>query len=393
MNEMTRISLSDGQQIYQDMLALVPEIAARSEEIDRTATVPKDLLDRIERAGGFRMALPAEFGGAEMSLREACTVVEAVSGADGAVGWQMSTALGTHIATARLPYATMAQFYAAGPDTWSKGAYTPKSVAVPVEGGYLLSGRWPFASGAREFEWVSLGFMIKEGNGIRMMPDGIRPDIRICLLPRYQVTVLDTWHVTGMRGTRSDDLELRDVFIPEDKQGPFFGPANFDAPIVRGIMPSATAPVHSAIMLGILKAAMADLAHVALTRKPASNPKTVMKDDPVFLHAFGQLSARVNALDALYQLSLDLCETISDARRLPTPLEETRLCADGTYINHESTRIMDEIMMHAGSSAIYEHQAQQRRWRDLRVAAQHQVANLGHYGRYGGELVRASATA
>ncbi len=373
--------------IAERITAILPEIAKRSAEIDALANVPADLLAKIEQAGGFSMATPVEFGGAAMSLRAICKVIFDVATADASLAWQMGTAVGTQILTARLPHATLVRYYETGPDTWAKGAYTPKTVAQPVEGGYRLTGRWPFASGARQYEWVALGSMVAYGKGVKMMPDGQRPDIRVGLLRKDAVKVIETWNVVGLRGTRSDDLEVTDLFIPEAWQGSFFGGSNLDAPVLNAAMPSATAPLHSSIMLGIVQAAMNDLAQSSLTRRAASNPRMFLKDDPVFLNGFGILCSKFNSLKALNADSIDTLELITAAGRETDPLSDAKLCSDGSYVNHECLKIMDEIMTYAGASAIYNENAQQRRWRDLRCAAQHQAANTGNFGRYGNVLL------
>ena len=387
MNEMMPVLRDTQGSVHDQIQALLPEIAARADEIEENAAVPLDLLAKIEKAGGFRLVVPTAFGGAELSLRETCEIIQMVAAVDASVAWTIAVTIGTQILTARLPYPSLAEFYSAGPSTWSKGAYTPKAVAVPVEGGYRVSGRWPLASGARNFDWVSLGFTVQEGKGIRMMPDGKRPDIRVCLVPKGPIRVIKTWQATGLRGTRSDDLEVEDLFVPEAWQGPFFGPSNLDSAVIRAATPSATAPLHSAVMLGMLEGAINDLATGALTRRPASNPKVLMKDDPVFQAHFGELISRVNALCALNQTSIADISRIAGERRSPTAVEEGAIGSDCAFINHSSTKIMDDIMMLAGSGAVYDSNILQRRWRDLRCAAQHQSANLGNYGRYGAAFV------
>lgn len=170
------------------------------------------------------MAVPSSYGGEELTVRESCKVLEAIAGADASSAWHVMVALGSQIITSRLPIASLNQYYASGPETWPKAALAPKGVAVPVEGGYLLSGRWPLASGAREFDWVSVGFFVKTGNEILKGPDGKRSDFRFCVVPKDSFKVIETWDATGLRGTRSDDLEGSDIFVPKEWQASLFGP-------------------------------------------------------------------------------------------------------------------------------------------------------------------------
>jgi alkylation response protein AidB-like acyl-CoA dehydrogenase len=393
MNEMTSITgLSSDGLALQRIRALLPEIEARADEIERDAKVPLDLLERLEIAGAFRICVPRAFGGEDLTQSEVHQVIEEVATADASVAWHLMVAAGSQIITARIPLGSLKEFYANGPDTWPKAAASPKGIAVPVDGGYRLSGRWPLASGARKFDWISLGFMVKDGAGIRRAPNGM-PDMRVCLVPRGDVKVIETWDAVGMRGTRSDDLEVRDMFIPEAWQASFFGPSSIDACSLGISMPAATAPHHLAVVTGILCGAIADLARDSLTRKPAFNPTVLMKDDPVFRSRFGEIASRVDAVRCLADMCVGVLETANRERRDVTPAECTRICSAESLVHHEGTILMDQIMMLSGSAGVYMSNRQQRRWRDLRCAAQHQAANIGNYALYAATLIDEASAA
>ena len=181
MNAVTPITRAPEGAVLAAIRAVIPEIEARVDEIERGQRVPTDLLDRLQAAGAFRICLPALFGGEELSLRAASQAIEEVAAADASVAWHMMVAAGVQVITSRLPLESLETFYANGPDTWAKGAAAPKGMAVPVEGGYRLSGRWPLASGARHFDWISLGFFIKGDKGPLRAANGM-PDFRVCLV-------------------------------------------------------------------------------------------------------------------------------------------------------------------------------------------------------------------
>ncbi len=390
MNQMTSITRDTGSTVLDRIRAIVPEIQARADEIEQGATVPLDLLERLEQAGAFRIAVPKMFGGEGLSITDAAQVIEEIAAADASVAWHLMVAAGTQVITSRLPLDSLKEFYAQGPDTWAKAAASPKGVAVPVEGGYRLSGRWPLASGARNFEWISLGFMIMGPNGPQRMPDG-RPDMRVCLIPAGDVEVLPTWDAVGLRGTRSDDLIVKDRFVPEAWQASFFAPSTVAAPTLRLSMPSATAANHLAVVQGILKSALADLANDALTRKPAFAPTTVMKDDPVFCSRFGEIASRVDALIMLSCMCGDMLKRCDDEGRDVTAFERGKICSAQAFIHHDATQVMDQILMLSGSQGVYATHRQQRRWRDLRCVSQHQSANISFYSMYAGELIAKAA--
>ena len=265
-------------------------------------------------------------------------------------------------------------------------------MAVPVEGGYRLSGRWPLASGARRFEWVSLGFMVMGENGPQRLSNG-RPDFRVCLVRRGDLQVIPTWDAVGLRGTRSDDLAVKDMFVPEAWQASFFGASTVEAPTLGLSMPSATAPHHLAVVTGVLKAAVAELARDSLTRKPAFNPMQLMKDDPIFRTRFGEIASRVDAICALSDKCIAMLDLCDRERRDVTALECGQIASAESLIHHEGTQLMDQIVMLSGSAGVYSGHRQQRRWRDLRCVAQHQAANIGNYSMYSDALIERAVTA
>lgn len=390
MIEATPRRSSTSSEVLNRVRALLPEIRQRADEIEAASSVPQDLLSKLEEAGAFRICLPKLFGGEELSYPEVTEAMEGVAAADASVAWHMMVAAGSQITVARLPRETLDEFYSHGPNTWPKTALTPKGVAVPVEGGYRLSGRWPLASGARPFEWVCVGFFIKDPEGMRKAPNGA-PDFRFGLFPREGAKIIETWDAVGLRGTRSDDIEIKDVFVPLAWQGATFGPSTVRATTVSISFPFATASHHNAIVTGILKAALADLVSASLSRKPAFNPTVLMKDDPVFRDRFGQLSSRADALFALSDQSVRLLDQCDRENRDVTPIEGARLLSWEALIAHEGTGLMDQIMALSGSAGVYSSNPQQRRWRDLRCVAQHQAANIGNFGRYASALIEAAS--
>src|SRR2546430_9542933 len=108
------------------------------------------------------------------------------------------------------PSTVLAGTVGGGGDSTSPGG----GVATPVEGGFRLTGRWPFASGCHQAEWMLGPSIVMEDERPRLRPDG-RPDIRGFFLPAADCHILDTWDTTGLRGTGSHDWQVADLFVPE----------------------------------------------------------------------------------------------------------------------------------------------------------------------------------
>ena len=126
---------------------------------------------------------------------------------------------------AKNPVAALREVYRGGPNTVIAGALLPKGAALPVSGGFRLTGRWTFASGCHQADWMLGSSAVMAQGTPRLRPDG-RPDVRTFCLPIGACEILDTWHTTGLRGTGSHDWQVTDVFVPEAQSFPLL----FDGP-------------------------------------------------------------------------------------------------------------------------------------------------------------------
>jgi len=121
---------------------------------------------------------------------------------------------GSFFFLAWLPDDGAAEIMSSQPHTITGGSFTPGPRAIPVDGGYRLSGQWPFNSGSHDCHWFLFLPQIMDGDQPRLNDQG-RPVQRFMFLPADKATILDTWHTLGMRGTGSHDVVVSDLFIPE----------------------------------------------------------------------------------------------------------------------------------------------------------------------------------
>jgi indole-3-acetate monooxygenase len=179
---------------------LAPTISRRSAEIENARRLPLDLVSDLVAAGCFRMLAPAAYGGDELTRRQACEVLEELSCADGSTGWTTMIGSESPLLFSLLPKTTFDVIYADGPDVIGAGALSPHAQAVPVDGGYCLSGQWPFGSGCQHASWLLGQSIVLNDGRPHLLPNGI-PDMRVAVFPAEQAEILDTWHVAGLQGT------------------------------------------------------------------------------------------------------------------------------------------------------------------------------------------------
>jgi alkylation response protein AidB-like acyl-CoA dehydrogenase len=365
---------------------LRPEIAARADEIEQTGTIPTDLYEAIVATGYLRMAVPKRLGGNELSLGEINTVVIEAAYADSSVGWLAMIASHMPFFFSKLPRDSFEAMYADGPDVRARFVAAPKGAAVPTDGGYVVSGRWPFASGGPGPAFMGGGCMIIEDGAPAMTPEGT-PRIIATVMPTHAIELLDTWHVLGMRGSDSRDFAAEDVFVPREWTFDLMAPSGLDTVFGRLGM-AAIVPGHAAIALGIAMAARDELTELAQTKTSMFSPSTPLAKDPSFRRELGELAMDIDATAALLDHHSTTMWNAAEAGVEIDSLTAARAGAIAAYGTQLCARAVDRAYTLAGSASLYQASGLQRCLRDMHVATQHLGASPANYARLGAVLTR-----
>lgn len=195
------------EQLVQRARDMVPTLLERAAQCEADRKVPQATVDEMQAAGFFRVLQPKKYDGYEMdpqvfydicmTLAEGCMSTAWIYGVIGVHNWQI----------ALFDPRAAEDVWKDDTDVRIASTYMPKGQVTPVEGGFKFSGRWAFSSGIDHADWVFLGGLI--------FTEGQPPEYRTFLLPKSDYTVIDTWHVMGLKGTGSNDVVVEDVFVPE----------------------------------------------------------------------------------------------------------------------------------------------------------------------------------
>src|SRR4051794_30829566 len=267
------------------------ELAARlAPETERARRLPEELVTAMTGAGVFRMAVPEAVGGLERHPAELVATVAELARGDGAAGWCAAIGATSGLVAGYLPEDGAREIYG-DPRTISGGVFAPRGKATRVDGGYRVSGRWPFASGCTHCDWLMGGCMI----------EGDDPPVPTLLIaPAEEVTIHDdTWDSMGLRGTGSHDIEMRDLVVPAGRAASLVA----DKPTARG--PLYAFPVFGllalaigAVGLGIARGALDDVRELAGARVPTGSRRT-MAERPVVQSELASAEAQLGAARAL----------------------------------------------------------------------------------------------
>lgn len=224
---------ADGYKSAQDILAAVqalgPQIEAEANEVDRLGQLSPGILAALRKAGVFRIAWPAAWGGPEMRFEDQIRMVEMISYHDASTAWNVQILSDTGFYGGQFPEATARELYTSMDNATAGGFYPPQR-ADRVEGGWHIArGRWPFGSGIHSADRVVCGVQLFN-NGQPLMDDSGQPEFRVAYLPTEKVRLLDTWHVLGLRGSGSTDYEVEDVFVSDRHIFRYFNGESTDLP-------------------------------------------------------------------------------------------------------------------------------------------------------------------
>ncbi|MBI3512853.1 MAG: acyl-CoA dehydrogenase family protein, partial [Proteobacteria bacterium] len=206
------------QPVVQAAAALRPALRRRHAEIEQAQRLPDDLIATLRAADLYRLVIPRALGGLELDPLTFLRAVEYLAEGCGSVGWNICNNNIIQLVTLGLPDAGLAEIYARGAPVVIAGtAIQGGGQAVPVAGGYRVSGRWSFGSGCMESSWMLGSFQILDDGAPRTSPEGA-PRFWRGLFKRAEVEIVpDSWNVDGMRGTGSFDWTVTDVFLPEQR--------------------------------------------------------------------------------------------------------------------------------------------------------------------------------
>jgi alkylation response protein AidB-like acyl-CoA dehydrogenase len=352
------------QDVLDATRAMAPAIAARAAEIEAARRLPRDLLDQLVGAGCIRLLRPRTHGGLGADLPAAVRVFESLARADASVAWTMMIGGGGWIDLAGLPRATF-DAVLARPDAVIAGVINPSASIAPVAGGYRVTGRWSFASGCEHADWLY-------GNAIEDVDSGAGgvPQMRIAVLAPDEVTIEDTWNVSGLCGTGSHHFRA-DVVIPAERTTrPFEDPSCVDEPMVRIPPPPLLAPMIAAVAVGVAQGALDDLLALAAAKVPLLE-HTTLATNPHFQFELATADTELRAARALLHESA-AATWAAAAGGAPMAWEQrARARAAAVWVTERAAAVVGTAYRAGGGSSLYAGCPLQRRLRDVHAVTQH----------------------
>jgi alkylation response protein AidB-like acyl-CoA dehydrogenase len=384
----TALETSPVEEILVRLGELAPIFRQGAGEAERLARLPKQVASALLRYGLFRLWVPKKCAGFELDLSEALEVFEGAARLDGSIGWAVMIGSYGGLFASQLDAATANTVFAR-PEAVIANAMVPDGRAVRVAGGYRVTGCWHYATGAHYATAFVVNCIVMENGTLTFGANG-RPITRALLLDSSQVAILPAWDASGLRGTGSDDFEVRDVLVPEQRSFSLTNPAPREpGALYRMPLPTAMELSITAVALGIVRHALDDFA--AFTRrKKAAGQGVALAADPV-VHAryaearvtWGLIKAGMDSLARrVWQDAL--------ANRTLSNTELSEVTASCTLSVSKLRGAVSELVALAGMNAIQPDSELARAWRDLQALAAHGAVSPRHLTTIGATLLAVS---
>ncbi|MER6917253.1 flavin-dependent monooxygenase [Streptomyces sp. NPDC000594] len=365
----------------RELRPLIRSHAARAEQRRR---VTGEVVEALSGAGIHRMNVPRHYGGYQTSLRTQVDALSEVTGACGSAGYMAMIQGGTSFIAALFPDEAQDEIFT-GPDVRIGGTLVPGSKAVPVDGGYVVNGKSPFATGCQDADWHLLTALDDTGEG--------PPEMLWLAIPMAELTVLDDWDVTGLTGSGSNTVVARDVRVPARRvlpvepmlAGTFPSRRNGDDPFYRMPVMLLFCAWTAANALGLARAALTEFGERIHQRGITYTVYERQHEAPVTHLQFAEASMKVSAAELLTADVVEAIEAKAAAGEPYTTEERARIRAQCGYLARLCKEAADLIGSASGASSLHREAPIQRIVRDLNALNLHSyvnpAANLELYGR------------
>jgi indole-3-acetate monooxygenase len=341
-------------------------IEAAREESDHLADSPSWLTMQLRDAGALRLLTPHELGGYETPLVIALDIYEGFGRIDASAGWLVWNANFGFLA-AYLEPSGVERLWADGHEPLFANSGMPGE-AEEAQGGYRVSGHWKIVSGIHAAHWLVVVGIVTRGSHHALTESGA-PDIRVCVLHRDQIHIEDTWYVSGMRATGSNDVVADQVFVPADLTIALTQQPRLDRPLYRGFLPALAIPGCTAVGIGVARSAIDEVVKLAATKPTMTGG--VLAESPHAQYAIAKSESDVLAARLLLHQAARSLQTASECNQAVTIRQRAALRAAMTHAAQVSRQTLVTMYELASSSSLYRGNPLERIFRDGMAALQH----------------------
>ena len=365
------------------------EFEAAGDRAEELRTLPEDTVATVRALGLFWLKTPAELGGTPLSPVEFCDVIEELAYTDVSTAWAAMIGAGCcGLAGGWLPEAGAREVFAADrPPPVLAGQLAPRGTGQPVEGGYVVTGRWGFSSGLPHADWL-IGAFRTEG---RAQADGTDAgagtgfgSMIVFVAPKSDAEVIDTWYVAGLQGTGSLDFRMDGVFVPAEMTYQLGAAAVRGGDLFRLGMPAFVSNEVPPLCVGLARRALDDMTGLALKTARFPGGPTV-SDRAVFHKELGRAETKLKAARLVHRDAMADAWATARSGTIPPEGQQHAVTAASVYAVETAAEVVSDLFRYGGGRVLALSSPMQRHLRNALAARQHLALSEEGYeaaGRY-----------
>lgn len=354
--------------------ALVPRLAERASAATAARMVPSETIAEYHAASIVNILQPKRFGGLQGRFSLFSRIIEELSWGCASSAWVYAVLAEHQWIVAQYPEKAQIEVWGDNPRAVASSSLAPRAAATKVDGGWRVSGKFPFSSGCDYAQWAILGVFLGEM--------GDPHSVAYVLVPLSEIEIVDDWHVLGLAGTGSKSLAVKDVFVPEHRHvmvadlfngTPPGAAVHPDYPVVRAprgyLVSYSLPPVAIATAARALEIVCRDLS----TR--ISRGVNRMADSEAVQMTLGEAAAAIDSALLLLHHGRDhSAAEVSTGRRI-TAAEAVMARRDMVYAQHQVGWAMERLCELCGARWVYDSDPLQEMRRDVMTILTHFAAN------------------
>ena len=370
-----------GNHLMDTFSRIAPVLSQHVEEEENSGRLSSPVVDALRDAGFFKLFLPKSLGGLETDPLTMAKIVEEVASYNTAAGWSLMVANSPLTILSRIPEKGVEELFGNDPDAFVAASVHPPMTANRTEGGYSINGRNPLVSNVHEAKWVMTFALVMEGGQLKI--NNGHPEILGVFMKAKDCRIVDTWQVLGMRATDSNDVEAKDVFVPDHRlchiMPEFNAGYHFKGPLYR--FPAAGANIAcllAPVSLAVARNAINELKAIAAKKTPLGSMVTI-RERGVIQRKLGRAEALVQSARAYLHSTIAKCWYETLAGETISLEEKADLLLAATHTNQSCVEAIELMYTAAGSSGIYLKSKLAHHLTDTQVLRQHGFMNESRY--------------
>lgn len=350
---------------------MAENLSARGPEIEDARRLPADIAGQLASAGLFNILKPASLGGHQLAPADVMEILARLSAINASIGWCVMIGSTSTLASAYLSDQAVTDIYGQ-PDDIHGGVFAPMGKAEDMGDHYVLNGQWQWGSGSANCTWLSGGAMIFKDGELQRLENGA-PNHRMLFFPATEAHFLDTWHVSGLKGTGSGDFSVNGLKVPKERSVSFVADAPRNgAPLYKFPLFGLLSLGVASVTLGNAKGALAETIDLLKAKRTAGGARSQAQRATVQAD-IARATAALHGAEALMTKAADTAwqEALGEGPISIEARAQLRLaCAHMAEI---AADVCKTVYTLGGGSAVYLDSSLQRRFRDAHVATQHIV--------------------